>query len=51
MDANRPERKVEDSAANSTPNKQNTGPCQLLMAPVLMAAIAIVTEPNPPSPV
>ena len=39
------------TAANSTPNKQNAGLCQLLMAPVPMAlaAIAIVTASNPPS--
>ena len=51
MDASRPRLKVEDSAANSTPNKQNTGPCQLLTTPVPVApaAIAIVTAPNSPS--
>ena len=53
MDASQPEltSKLEDSAANSTPNKQNAGLCQLLMAPVPMAleAIAIVTASNPPS--
>ena len=49
MDASRLESKVEDSAANSTPNKQNAGLCQLLTAPVPMAlaAKAIVTaEPG-----
>ena len=53
MGASQPEltSKVEDSAANSTPNKQNAGLCQLLTAPVLMALepITIVTASNPPS--
>ena len=39
------------AAANSAPNKQIAGFCQLLTAPVLMAleGIAIVTAFNPPS--
>ena len=39
------------AAANSIPNKQNAGLCQLLTAPVPKAleAIAIVTASNPPS--
>ena len=39
------------AAANSTPNKQNAGLCQLLTAPVPMAleAVAIITAFNPPN--